>query len=70
MPAISRLFATNERLVFDYVVEGGGKVFVVMVGALNVGRMQTRVWPEFATNMWRRQFLGATRRKDSQHRWR
>lgn len=50
-----RLFARNERLVFDYEVEGGGRAFVVMVGALNVGRMVTPLVPDLVTNALSRQ---------------
>lgn len=47
---IPRLFARNERLVFDFELESGGKGYVVMVGALNVGRMVTPLQPELVTN--------------------
>ncbi len=47
---VPRLFARNERLVFDYELEGGGKAWVVMVGAFNVGRMITPLAPELVTN--------------------
>ncbi len=48
--AINQLFCRNERLVFDYELSNGGKAWVVMVGALNVGRMVTPLRPEFVTN--------------------
>ena len=41
---IPRLFNRNERLVFEIEAEKGGLVFVVMVGALNVGRISTPFW--------------------------
>ncbi len=48
--AVSQLFCRNERLVFDFELEGGGKAWVVMVGAFNVGRMSTPIKPDFVTN--------------------
>lgn len=47
---IPRLFCRNERLVFEYDLATGGKAWVVMVGALNVGRMVTPLKPELVTN--------------------
>jgi phosphatidylserine decarboxylase len=41
--------------VFDFDIEGGGKAWVVMVGAFNVGRMATRLEPNFVTNAISRQ---------------
>jgi len=49
---LPRLFCRNERLVFDIEIEGGGLVHAVMVGAFNVGRMETPHLPDFATNDW------------------
>ena len=57
--AIARLFCRNERLVFDCQLENGAKAWVVMVGAFNVGRMVTRLNPEFVTNSLARQFQGS-----------
>lgn len=54
---IPKLFVRNERLVFDFELEGGASAWVVMVGALNVGRMTTRFCPQFATNSFNRQCL-------------
>lgn len=54
---IPRLFNRNERLVFDIEADSGGKVYVVMVGALNVGRIVTPHW-DVVTNAFSRQ-LGA-----------
>lgn len=48
--AIPGLFCKNERLIFDFELEGGGKAWVVMVGAFNVGRMTTVLKPDFVTN--------------------
>ena len=44
-----KLFTRNERLVFDINTKEGS-VYLVMVGALNVGRMTTPFVPEFASN--------------------
>jgi len=44
-----RLFARNERLVFDFR-RPEGNFWVVMVGALNVGRMTSELIPGFVTN--------------------
>lgn len=54
--AIPRLFCRNERLVFDIELAGGGKVWAVMVGALNVGRIVTPIRPNFVSNSATRQF--------------
>ncbi len=48
--SVPGLFVKNERLVFDMELPTGGKAWVVMVGAFNVGRMSTRLLPEFVTN--------------------
>lgn len=47
---IPRLFAQNERLVFEIRRENGGTVFLVMVGALNVGRITTPFSKKMITN--------------------
>jgi phosphatidylserine decarboxylase len=47
---IARLFCRNERLVFDFELATGGRAYVVMVGALNVGRMTTPLAPRLVTN--------------------
>jgi phosphatidylserine decarboxylase len=60
---VPRLFTQNERLVFSFESENGGRVSVVMVGALNVGRMTTRLWPELTTNGFARQ-CGSLRIQD------
>ncbi len=57
---IPRLFVRNERLVFDFELVGGGRAWVVMVGALNVGRMMTRFRPDLVTNGLSRQFSWST----------
>ena len=48
--AIPGLFCRNERLVFDLLPKQGGRLWVVMVGALNVGRIVTPLKPDFASN--------------------
>ncbi len=53
---LPRLFVRNERLCFDICIENGGMVHVVMVGALNVGRIETRHLKKVITNSWSRQF--------------
>lgn len=46
-----RLFVRNERLIFDIVDKAsGGMVHVVMVGALNVGRIRSPFWQGLETN--------------------
>ncbi len=52
---VPRLFARNERLVFELNLERGGRAFVVMVGAFNVGRMVTPLAPDLVTNSGSRQ---------------
>ena len=52
---LPRLFVRNERLVFELELDDGGTCYVVMVGALNVGRMVTPLAPELTTNSARRQ---------------
>lgn len=54
---IFRLFSRNERLVFEFEL-GEGKAWVSMIGALNVGRMESPYWPGYVTNAFERQ-LGA-----------
>ena len=50
---IPGLFTENERLIFELSVEGpSAKAWLVMVGALNVGRMSSPLWPQFASNDW------------------
>ena len=44
------LFVRNERLVFDIETKSGGKVYAVMVGALNVGRIESPFLDSFFTN--------------------
>lgn len=52
---VINLFNRNERLVFDFRLENGGRAYVVMVGATNVGRMVTPLVPELITNSAQRQ---------------
>ena len=48
---VPQLFVKNERLVFTIALGGGGLVYAVMVGALNVGRMTTPFLSDFSTNL-------------------
>jgi len=45
-----KLFLRNERLIFEMKLDNGGTVYTVMVGALNVGRIVSPFWSDFATN--------------------
>jgi phosphatidylserine decarboxylase len=47
---ISGLFSTNERVVFEIKSSNFGKVFVVMVGALNVGQIEVAFDSSVYTN--------------------
>ena len=47
---IPGLFVQNERLVFEIQREEGGRVYLVMVGALNVGRITTPFSKNIITN--------------------
>ncbi len=46
---VPKLFAINERLVFDLTTPHG-RIFLVMVGATNVGRMSVSFDPNIVTN--------------------
>jgi len=62
---VPRLFARNERLTFDFRLPGGGRVWAVMVGALNVGRIVTPLLPDLVTNSASRQLSC----KQTEHRF-
>ena len=47
---VPRLFARNERLVFEIDVSTGGTAYLVMVGAFNVGRITTPFCDDLTTN--------------------
>lgn len=47
---VPKMFTRNERLVFEIEWENNSRVYVVMVGALNVGRMTTPFQPDLITN--------------------
>jgi phosphatidylserine decarboxylase len=47
---VPALFCANARLVFEICPKSGGRVFAVMVGALNVGRMSATACPGRFTN--------------------
>lgn len=51
VPFMPRLFAQNERLVFHLDLDGGGSLALVMVGALNVGRIESPFVPGLSTNV-------------------
>ncbi|MBI2603619.1 MAG: phosphatidylserine decarboxylase [Deltaproteobacteria bacterium] len=53
---VPRLFCRNERVVFELTQKDGGKAYLVMVGALNVGRMKVNAVNFFETNNLSRQF--------------
>ncbi len=55
---IPGLLSNNERLVFELTTAGKGRVMVVMVGALNVGRIASSHAPELTSNTWQRQLEG------------
>lgn len=52
---IFKLFSRNERLVFEFELSEG-RAWVTMVGAFNVGRMETPFWRGFVSNSFERQF--------------
>jgi len=52
---VPRLFCRNERVVFELAHESGGKAYLVMVGALHVGRIQIKDVDSFVSNDWGRQ---------------
>ena len=47
---VPELFNRNERLVFKTKPKSGGTAYVIMVGALNVGRMKTPFSKTIVTN--------------------
>ncbi len=46
----SNLFIENERVVIECLLDNGKRLFIVLVGALNVGRMQVAFEPRLQTN--------------------
>lgn len=52
---VPNLFIRNERVIFDFRLENGGRAYVVMVGATNVGRIVTPLVPQLVTNSAERQ---------------
>lgn len=48
--SVKNLFAINERVIFE-IESAFGRVFVVMVGATNVGQISTSVGPQWVTNL-------------------
>lgn len=59
---VPKLFCKNERLVFEIEEESGGSAFIVMVGALNVGRIESKYWPSMTSNDLKRQFQAPKRK--------
>ncbi len=52
-PSLKRqkeLFVENERVIVECFTEGGGRIFIVLVGALNVGKMTIAFDPRIKTN--------------------
>lgn len=52
---VPRLFCRNERVVFELSHASGGKAYLVMVGALHVGRIQIKGVDTFVSNDFSRQ---------------
>jgi phosphatidylserine decarboxylase len=53
MPSLRKrvnLFVENERVILECATEKGKSLFIVLVGALNVGRMTVRFDPRIKTN--------------------
>ena len=48
---VPSLFCKNERVVFEIKPHFGGRMWVVMVAALNVGRIRLAHEPSFLTNL-------------------
>ncbi len=59
---VPKLFCRNERVVFEMEHPSGGKAYVVMVGALHVGRIKVKEIDEFVSNDFSRQIRGAKTR--------
>jgi phosphatidylserine decarboxylase len=47
---VPKVFTRNERLSFEIETENGGRCFLVMVGAFNVGRMRSPFIENFHSN--------------------
>jgi len=58
---LPRLFVRNERVVFEIALTGGGRLYLAMVGALNVGRITVSALPDFVSNSVQRQLGKATK---------
>jgi phosphatidylserine decarboxylase len=50
IPYVPALFNQNERLVFKLTVQESQTLYLVMVGALNVGKITSPFWPNMHTN--------------------
>jgi len=62
--SVPRLFVRNERLVFEFELDQGARAWLVMVGALNVGRMSTHICPGFVTNSFSRLLAGKSANRE------
>ena len=71
VPIVPNLFCQNERLVFRLSGSQSEQAYLVMVGALNVGRLCAADWPELLTNPFR-QSLPVKRKRISRRKepWR
>jgi phosphatidylserine decarboxylase len=47
---VPQLFVKNERLIFEIEMNPGELCYLVMVGALNVGRIESPFWSDLTTN--------------------
>ncbi len=59
---VPKLFCRNERVVFELSHKNGGKAYLVMVGALHVGRIKVKEIDTFVTNAFVRQLRPAKTR--------
>ncbi len=48
---IPALFCSNERLIFEIKTPSYGRIYVAMIGAMNVGRIKTEFAKDLITNM-------------------
>ena len=52
---VPRLFARNERVTFEIEADFGGKIYLAMVGAMNVGRIEVAHMEKVIANTFFRQ---------------
>lgn len=60
---VPALFVKNERAVFEIEISAGLKAYVVMVAALNVGKILSSYWPEIELDAKASSLTGATTSK-------